>query len=102
MRPLINWIKSLPSSQRPTSAAYPSVNDPFSLPAVATAQLELHKQGIRTAYTSLPKGINEVTATKDLNKAEATAYHGPPRPRLAATPRSSSSAPRTSGPSPRS
>ena len=75
MRPLVDWIKSLPPSQRPTSAAYPSVNDPFSLPAVATAQTALHKLGIRTAYTSLPKGINEVTTTKDLNKAEATAYH---------------------------
>ncbi|MGH3408661.1 MAG: ABC transporter substrate-binding protein [Streptosporangiaceae bacterium] len=75
MRPLVDWIKSLPPSQRPTSAAYPSVNDPFALPAVATALKELHKAGIKTLYTSLPKGINEVTTTKDLNKAEATAYH---------------------------
>ncbi len=77
MRPLDNWIKSLPPSQRPKTAAYPSVADPFSQPAVQTAQSALQKLGIHTVYTSGKKGITEVTTTKDLNKAEASAYHAP-------------------------
>jgi len=77
MRPLIDWIKSLPVGQRPKTAAYPSVADPFSQPAVQTAQTELQKVGIHTLYTSGSKGITEVTATKNLAKQEASAYHGP-------------------------
>jgi branched-chain amino acid transport system substrate-binding protein len=77
MRPLDDWIKSLPPSQRPKTAAYPSVADPFAQPAVQTAQSALQKLGIHTVYTSGKKGITEVTTTKDLNKAEASAYHAP-------------------------
>jgi branched-chain amino acid transport system substrate-binding protein len=73
MQPLIDWIKQLPTSQRPKTAAYPSLNDPFSLPAVQTAQSELRKAGIKTVYTSLPRGISEVTTSKQ----EAAAYQGP-------------------------
>ncbi len=56
MQPLIDWIKSLPVSQRPKTAAYPTANDPFAGPAIAKAQTEFQKLGIKTVYT---KTFNE-------------------------------------------
>ena len=53
MKPFVNWIKSLPSSQRPKTAAYPMVSDPFADPPVQTAQKELQALGIRTVYSKI-------------------------------------------------
>jgi len=50
MQPLIAWIKSLPASERPKTAAYPSADDPFAVPAVTTAQKQLANLGITTVY----------------------------------------------------
>jgi branched-chain amino acid transport system substrate-binding protein len=44
-----DWLKQLPASKRPTSAAYPTVYDPFAYPAVQTAQTFLQGIGIKTA-----------------------------------------------------
>jgi branched-chain amino acid transport system substrate-binding protein len=52
MTPFIRWVKSLPPSERPKTAAYPSADDPFATPAVATAQLQLEQAGIRTVYSN--------------------------------------------------
>lgn len=71
MRPLISWIKSLPPGERPKTAAYPSVNDPFALPAIQTAQSQLSKIGIKTLYYK-KNGFHEVTSAK-----EGSAYRGP-------------------------
>jgi len=60
MSPLINWIKSLPVGQRPKSAAYPTANDPFATTAVASAEAEFQKLGIKTVYS--PKAFNETPA----------------------------------------
>jgi branched-chain amino acid transport system substrate-binding protein len=64
MEPFDKWIKSLPASERPKNAAYPTVNDPFATPAVQTAQRYLQSIGIKTVYTSLCPNqkclINEV------------------------------------------
>jgi branched-chain amino acid transport system substrate-binding protein len=61
MEPFDKWIKSLPASERPKSAAYPTVDDPFATPAVQTAQKYLQSIGIHTVYSSLCKTcpINE-------------------------------------------
>lgn len=61
LTPLVDWIKSLPVSERPKYAAYPSSNDPFTLPAVATAHQQLTKLGIKSLYFN-PNGFNETTA----------------------------------------
>ena len=37
MVPFANWVLSLPPGQRPTTAAYPMVSDPFADPPVQTA-----------------------------------------------------------------
>lgn len=51
MSELITWIKQLPASKRPKSAAYPTVEDPFATPAVKTAHDALSKIGIATYFS---------------------------------------------------
>jgi branched-chain amino acid transport system substrate-binding protein len=59
MVPFANWIMSLPPSKRPTTAAYPMVNDPFADPPVENTEQELSTHGIRTVYYN---AHNPVTA----------------------------------------
>jgi branched-chain amino acid transport system substrate-binding protein len=51
--PFANWVASLPASQRPKTAAYPMVTDPFAVPMVQTAQAILQKAGIKTVYSKI-------------------------------------------------
>src|ERR1019366_1556277 len=51
--PFANWVASLPASQRPKTAAYPMVNDPFADPMVQTAQGILQKAGVKTVYSKV-------------------------------------------------
>lgn len=51
--PFANWVVSLPASQRPKTAAYPMVTDPFAVPMVQTAQAILQKAGIKTVYSKV-------------------------------------------------
>jgi branched-chain amino acid transport system substrate-binding protein len=47
------WVAALPASQRPKTAAYPMVNDPFADPMVQTAQNILVKAGVKTVYSKI-------------------------------------------------
>jgi branched-chain amino acid transport system substrate-binding protein len=60
MQPLVNYIKSLPTSQRPKTAAFPYTEDPFAAPPVLYAETLLKSIGI-TVY-SFPS-FTESTAT---------------------------------------
>jgi branched-chain amino acid transport system substrate-binding protein len=51
--PFTTWIKSMPASQRPTSAAYPAADDPFASPQVQRTQSVLQPMGIKTAYSKI-------------------------------------------------
>jgi branched-chain amino acid transport system substrate-binding protein len=51
--PFANWVASLPAGQRPKTAAYPQVNDPFADPMTETAQAILQRAGIRTVYSKV-------------------------------------------------
>jgi branched-chain amino acid transport system substrate-binding protein len=51
--PFARWVASLPPSQRPKTAAYPQVNDPFADPMTQTAQGILQKAGVRTVYSKV-------------------------------------------------
>ena len=51
--PFAQWVASLPSSQRPKTAAYPMVTDPFAVPMVQNAQAILQKAGIKTVYSKI-------------------------------------------------
>jgi branched-chain amino acid transport system substrate-binding protein len=53
MVPFANWIKSLPASQRPKTAAYPMAEDPFADPPVQLTQQTLKQAGIRTVYSKI-------------------------------------------------
>jgi branched-chain amino acid transport system substrate-binding protein len=51
--PFTNWVKSLPASQRPKTAAYPMAQDPFADPPVQLTQSVLQQAGIRTVYSKV-------------------------------------------------
>jgi len=51
--PLVNWIQSLPASERPKTAAYPMAQDPFADPPVQLAQTLLSNLGVRTVYSNI-------------------------------------------------
>lgn len=53
MVPFVNWVKSLPASQRPKTAAYPMAQDPFADPPVQLTQSMLQKAGIKTVYSKI-------------------------------------------------
>jgi branched-chain amino acid transport system substrate-binding protein len=50
MEPFAKWVLALPPGQRPRTAAYVMVDDPFADPPVETAQTLLAKGGISTVY----------------------------------------------------
>jgi branched-chain amino acid transport system substrate-binding protein len=65
--PFVNWIKSLPASQRPTTAAYPMANDPFATPQVQLAQSELQPLGIKTVYSKIfPEEVPDYLPNADI------------------------------------
>jgi branched-chain amino acid transport system substrate-binding protein len=53
LMPFVNYIASLPASQRPKTAAYPMADDPFADPPVQLAQSKLAALGIQTVYTKI-------------------------------------------------
>jgi branched-chain amino acid transport system substrate-binding protein len=64
--PFANWIKSLPASQRPKTAAYPMAQDPFADPPVQLAQSMLQAAGIRTVYSKIfPAEVPDYTPAAD-------------------------------------
>jgi branched-chain amino acid transport system substrate-binding protein len=73
--PFTNWIKSLPASQRPATAAYPMANDPFATPQVQRTQGQLQPLGIRTVYSKIfPEEVPDYLPNGDLvaaSKAQA-------------------------------
>jgi branched-chain amino acid transport system substrate-binding protein len=64
--PFSTWIKSLPASQRPATAAYPMANDPFATPQVQLTQKTLEPAGIRTSYMKIfPEEVADYQAPAD-------------------------------------
>jgi branched-chain amino acid transport system substrate-binding protein len=51
--PFAQWVASLPASERPKTAAYPQVNDPFADPMTEAAQAILQKAGVKTVYSKV-------------------------------------------------
>jgi branched-chain amino acid transport system substrate-binding protein len=67
LNPLVDWIKSLPASQRPTTAAYPMADDPFATPQVQNAQGQLQPLGIKTVYSKIfPEEVPDYKPNADL------------------------------------
>jgi branched-chain amino acid transport system substrate-binding protein len=53
MMPFVNYIESLPASERPKTAAYPMADDPFADPPVQLAQAKLSSFGVQTVYSKI-------------------------------------------------
>jgi branched-chain amino acid transport system substrate-binding protein len=53
MIPFVNYIASLPPSERPKTAAYPMAQDPFADPPVQLAETLLTNLGVRPIYTNI-------------------------------------------------
>jgi branched-chain amino acid transport system substrate-binding protein len=53
LMPFVNYIASLPASQRPKTAAYPMAQDPFADPPVQLAQQKLSALGVKTVYSNI-------------------------------------------------
>jgi branched-chain amino acid transport system substrate-binding protein len=51
--PFAKWVVSLPPSERPKTAAYPMVTDPFAVPMTQNAQKILQAGGIKTVYSKI-------------------------------------------------
>jgi branched-chain amino acid transport system substrate-binding protein len=51
--PFVNWVKSLPASGRPATAAFPTSDDPFTQPQIQVAQQMLTQSGIKAAYAKV-------------------------------------------------
>ncbi len=65
--PFVDWLKSLPASQRPKTAAYPMANDPFATPQVQLAQSEMQPLGIKTVYSKIfPEEVPDYLPNADL------------------------------------
>ncbi len=57
------WIASLPASERPKTAAYATVNDPFTQPQLPLAQQILQKAGVKTVLSKVfPEEVTDYTA----------------------------------------
>jgi branched-chain amino acid transport system substrate-binding protein len=65
--PFVNYIASLPASQRDKlTAAYPMAQDPFADPPVQLAQQKLSALGVKTVYSKIfPEEVADYTAPAD-------------------------------------
>jgi branched-chain amino acid transport system substrate-binding protein len=75
MVPLATYVARLPIGQRPTTAAYPMINDPFADPPVQTARGILSRNGIRPVYTHAKYSPNS-SAAQLAQDAKAVAKSG--------------------------
>lgn len=56
------FIATLPKSQRPTTAAYPSLDDPFASPIADHVRGILEKRGVKTVYKTIyPSETTDMT-----------------------------------------
>ena len=77
MVPFVNWIASLPASQRPKTAAYPMADDPFADPPVQLAQQMLQALGVKTVYSKIfPEEVADYKAPADQVAAHRRADRG--------------------------
>jgi branched-chain amino acid transport system substrate-binding protein len=66
MMPFVNYVASLPASERPKTAAYPMAQDPFADPPVQLAQQKLQALGIKTVYSNIfPAEPSDYTSQAD-------------------------------------
>ena len=63
LMPLVNYIASLPASQRPKTAAYPMTDDPFADPPEQLAIQKLTALGVKNVYEKIyPEEPSQLTS----------------------------------------
>ena len=67
------WVLSLPEGERPTTAAYPTQDDPFAAPVIDGIRQQLEAGGITTVYKSVypPETTNFDTIAADIQASDA-------------------------------
>ncbi len=64
--PFANWIASLPASERPTTASYPTSTNIFTQPHVQLMQQMLQADGVKTVYAkSFPEEVTDFKPIAD-------------------------------------
>ncbi len=64
--PFAKWVASMPKSERPKTAAYPTSNDPFTEPQLPVAEHILQKAGVKTVYSKVfPAEVTDYTPIAD-------------------------------------
>jgi branched-chain amino acid transport system substrate-binding protein len=72
LMPFVNYVASLPASERPKTAAYPMAQDPFADPPVQQAQQKLQALGVKTVYSNIfPAEPSSYTPQADQVAAKA-------------------------------
>ncbi len=46
----VDWVLGLPENERPQTAAYPVLDDPFALPVIEAMKAKLEEAGVETVY----------------------------------------------------
>ena len=67
------YILSLPEGERPTTAAYPTQDDPFAAPVIDGVRAQLEPEGIETVYETVypPETTNFDTIAGDIKASGA-------------------------------
>jgi branched-chain amino acid transport system substrate-binding protein len=73
LMPLVNYIQSLPASQRPKTAAYPVSDDPFAIPPAQLARQKLEAIGVKTVYYN----VSPAEPSSYTSQANQVVLHNP-------------------------
>jgi branched-chain amino acid transport system substrate-binding protein len=88
LMPFVNYIQSLPTSQRPKTAAFPMADDPFADPPVALAQTKLAALGVKTVYNKIfpaePSSYKPIADQVAATKADIVVLGSPDVPTVSA------------------
>jgi branched-chain amino acid transport system substrate-binding protein len=77
MVPFAKWVASLPPGERPKTAAYAMVDDPFADPPVQTAQGILEQAGVTTVYSNASSPYQKTTSAALAADADKVAAANP-------------------------
>ena len=67
------WVLGLPEGERPTTAAYPTMDDPFAAPVIDGIRAQLEAGGVETVYKTVypPETTNFDTIGADIQASGA-------------------------------
>jgi branched-chain amino acid transport system substrate-binding protein len=88
LMPYVNYIASLPASQRPKTAAFPMADDPFADPPVKLAETKLAALGVKSVYDTIfpaePSSYKGIAGQVAAKKADIVILGSPDVPTVSA------------------